>query len=75
MRTESDSATNIRYFHPVTSYTDAIQNLSEHQNHTECPMWFKYSSATNDCQCFPFSPLKCDGKYASVESDQILTLL
>ena len=36
-------------------------------------MWFNYSSATSDCQCFPFWPLKYDGKYVSVESDQILT--
>ena len=49
-----------------------IQNLS---NHTECPMWFNYSSATNDCQCFKFQPLKCENNYkrASVDPDQILT--
>ena len=36
-------------------------------------MWFNYSSATNDCQCFPFWSLRCDGKFASVDSGQILT--
>ncbi len=36
-------------------------------------MWFNYSSATNDCQCFPFWLLRCDGKSASVDSGQILT--
>ena len=49
-----------------------IQNPSQHQNHTDCPMWFNYSSATNDCQCFSW-PLRCDGKSASVDSGQILT--
>ena len=34
---------------PASVYSvSGIQNLS---NHTECPMWFNYSSATNDCQC------------------------
>ena len=49
-----------------------IQNLS---NNTKCPMWFNYSSTTNDCQCFQFQPLKCDNNYkhASVDPDQILT--
>ena len=47
------------------------QNLS---NHTECPMWFNYSSATNDCQCFQFESLKCDSyKHVSVNPDLILT--
>ena len=36
-------------------------------------MWFNYNSATNDCQCFPFWLLKCDGKSASVDPGQILT--
>jgi hypothetical protein len=60
----------VQYFHPES----AVQNPSEHLNHTECPMWFNYySSATNNCQCFQFWPLKCDDKYASVDPDQILT--
>ena len=58
---------------PESVYSiSGIQNLS---NHTECPMWFNYSSATNDCQCFQFQPLKCDNNYkhASVDQDHILT--
>ena len=36
-------------------------------------MWLNYSSAANDCRCFPFWPLRCDGKFVSVDSGQILT--
>ena len=58
---------------PASVYSvSGIQNLS---NHTACPMWFNYSSVTNDCQCFQFQPLKCDNNYkhASVDPDHILT--
>ena len=55
---------------PVPNSVSGIQNLS---NHTDCPMWFNYSSATNDCQCLQFQPLKCDDNRASVNPDQILT--
>ena len=58
---------------PASVYSvSGIQNLS---NHTECPMWFNYSSATNDCQCFQLESLKCDNNYkhASVNPDLILT--
>ena len=47
----------------VPASVSGIQNLS---NHTECPMWFNYSSATNDCQCFQFQSLKCDDNYISM---------
>ena len=66
---ESVSSTQIKHLHPGL----AIQDQSQHYNHIECPMWFNYSSATNDSQCFPFWPLRCDGKFASVDSGQILT--
>ena len=69
MRTESVSSTQIKHLHPGL----AIQDQSQHYNHTECPMWFNYSSATSDCQCFPFWSLRCDGKFASVDLGQILT--
>ena len=58
---------------PASVYSvSGIQNLS---NHTKCPMWFNYSSATNDCQCFQFESLKCDDNYkhVSVDPDLILT--
>ena len=57
---------------PASVYSvSGIQNLS---NHTECPMWFNYSSATNDCQCFQFELLKCDNyKHVSANPDLILT--
>ena len=67
---ESVSSTQIQQFH---SSGLAIQNLAQNHNHAECPMWFNYNSATNDCQCFPFWLLKCDGKSASVDPGQILT--
>ena len=71
MRTESVSSTQVKHLHPGL----AIQDLSQHHNHTECPMWFNYSSATNVCQCFPFWLLiqKCDSKFAFADLGQILT--
>ena len=52
---------------PASVYSvTGIQNLS---NYTKCPMWINYSSATNDCQCFQFQPLKCDDKHASIDPD------
>ena len=58
---------------PASVYSvSGIQNLS---NHTECPMWYNYSSATDDCQCSQFASLnKCDNyKHVSVHPDLILT--
>ena len=51
----------------------AIANDLSHQNHRECPMWFNYNPATNDCQCFSFFMLKCDGEHASADPGQMLT--
>ena len=65
----TESVVPVQHFH----LESAIQNLLEHLNHTECPMWFNYSSTKNGCQCFEFWPLKCNGEYASVDPGQILT--
>ena len=60
---------------PVPASVHSVSGIQNLSNHIECPMWFNYSSATNDCQCFQFWPLKCDNKskHASVDPDQILT--
>ena len=59
---------------PVPASVHSVSGIQNLSNHTECPMWFNYSSATNDCQCFQFESLKCDNyKHVSIDPDLILT--
>ena len=59
---------------PVPASAHLISDTQNLSNHTECPMWFNYSSAINGCQCFQFESLKCDNyKHVSVHPDLILT--
>ena len=62
------SSTQVQHFLKGTKIHDI-----PHQNYTKCPMWYNYSSATNECECLSLLGLKCDGLNAFMHPGQTLT--
>ena len=60
-------------FSQISSNNEDNLTLSQN-NSTKCPsVWYKYNSATQDCQCIPLKSLTCDGEHVYADIHRMLT--